>query len=156
MAKSSSNMGVAAASVCLGLVLAMAMMVADVQAACSIATMQPCLPAAQTGAFPSGGCCSAVSSMGAGAGGPSCLCSLATSTIARANGVNVDLAMGIPQKCGFAVPRGFTCNSMSSPCHKSHIYKYLHFIPPPPPLSLSLSEGPATQSTIFLVKRSAF
>ena len=109
MAKS-SNIGVAA-SVCLGFVLAMAM-VADVKAACSIATMQPCLPAAQTGAFPSGGCCSAVNSMGAGAQGPSCLCSLATSAIARANGVNVDLAMGIPQKCGFAVPRGFTCNSM--------------------------------------------
>lgn len=134
MAKS-SNMGVAAA-VCLGLILAMAM-VADVKAACNIAAMQPCLPAAQTGAFPSGGCCSAVSSMGAGAQGPSCLCSLATSSIARDNGVNVDLAMGIPKKCGFAIPRGFKCNSMWSPCHKSHIITFISASP-------CLSEGPAT------------
>lgn len=97
-------------AVAVGVLLVLAAVVQG-QGACNAATLQPCLAASKGTAAPTTQCCAAVKNVGGAAGGPQCLCSLTTSALARANGVNPDAAMAIPQKCGLAVPKGFTCNS---------------------------------------------
>ena len=79
-------------------------------AGCDIFQMMPCVAASRSsGVRPSTQCCSNVATMGRGIAGARCLCSLVSQPLARSQGVVPRIALGIPQKCGIPVPRGFTC-----------------------------------------------
>nr|XP_024388922.1 uncharacterized protein LOC112288684 [Physcomitrium patens] len=77
--------------------------------------LAPCIAASKNANVrPSRQCCSNVASMGKGLPGANCLCSLLNHPLARSQGVAPRIALGIPQKCRIAVPRGFVCQDTLS------------------------------------------
>ena len=79
-------------------------------AGCDIMQLVPCMAASKNAqVMPSKQCCSNVAKMGQGSAGAKCLCSLLSSSLAKAQGVVPHIALGIPQKCHIAVPKGFVC-----------------------------------------------
>jgi hypothetical protein len=79
-------------------------------AACDITALEPCIDAAKQAMTPSVACCSSIASLGSGPTGVSCLCSLVISQTAKEFGVQFPVAIGIPQRCGLAVPPGAQCD----------------------------------------------
>lgn len=103
-----------AAALCLSLLVASEMVVSSEGAGCDVFQMMPCVAASKNGAVkPSSQCCSNVGNMGKGISGARCLCSLVSHPLAKSQGVVPRIALGIPQKCGIPVPRGFTCQGVS-------------------------------------------
>ena len=104
------NLHQLAAALCLLLLVASEMARTSEAAGCDIFQMMPCVAASRSsGVRPSTQCCSNVATMGRGIAGARCLCSLVSQPLARSQGVVPRIALGIPQKCGIPVPRGFTC-----------------------------------------------
>jgi hypothetical protein len=84
-------------------------------ASCELSSLGPCMTAGREAIKPPQECCDSVMAVAAGTNGLSCLCSLLTSDTAKEVGVNFRVAIGIPQRCGVAVPRGSKCNGMKVP-----------------------------------------
>jgi hypothetical protein len=94
----------------LPLLLAAAELPVTAAASCELSSLGPCMTAGREAIKPPQACCNSVMAVAAGTGGLSCLCSLLTSDTAKEVGVNFRVAIGIPQRCGVAVPRGSKCN----------------------------------------------
>jgi hypothetical protein len=94
----------------LQLLLAAAELPVTAAASCELSSLGPCMTAGREAIKPPQACCNSVMAVAAGTGGLSCLCSLLTSDTAKEVGVNFRVAIGIPQRCGVAVPRGSKCN----------------------------------------------
>jgi hypothetical protein len=96
---------------CLVVLLAFSEMVVTSEAAgCNIYQMVPCMAASKNSQVaPSKQCCGNIANMGKGLAGAKCLCSLLNHRLAKSNGVVPRIALGIPQKCRIAVPKGFVC-----------------------------------------------
>lgn len=87
-------------------------------AGCDIFQLVPCIAASKNArVVPSQQCCANVAKMGAGAAGAKCLCSLLSSSLAKSQGVVPRIALGIPQKCRIAVPKGFVCQGTNPILH---------------------------------------
>jgi hypothetical protein len=82
----------------------------EAQAACNIYSLSSCLAYTKAAQTPSRPCCNAIAALGGGQAGANCLCSLMTSAIARQYGVNQQVAVGMPHRCGLAVPYHSVCN----------------------------------------------
>ena len=96
---------------CLLVVLVVSEMVITSEAAgCNIYQLVPCMEASKNARVaPSKQCCTNIANMGKGLAGAKCLCSLLNHRLAKSNGVVARIALGIPQKCRIAVPKGFVC-----------------------------------------------
>lgn len=81
--------------------------------ACNIYALASCLAYAKSSQVPSRACCNALVSLGAGALGSQCLCSLMTSQVGRQYGVIPQYAIGMPYRCGLPVPWHETCDGQS-------------------------------------------
>nr|PNR26001.1 hypothetical protein PHYPA_031230 [Physcomitrium patens] len=100
----------AVAAVSLILLVTSQMVVTSHAAGCDILKLTPCVAASRNAkVMPSRQCCSNIAGMGKGLPGAKCLCSLLSHPLARSQGVAPRIALGIPQKCRIAVPRGFVC-----------------------------------------------
>nr|PNR26000.1 hypothetical protein PHYPA_031229 [Physcomitrium patens]PNR26002.1 hypothetical protein PHYPA_031231 [Physcomitrium patens]PNR26003.1 hypothetical protein PHYPA_031232 [Physcomitrium patens]PNR26006.1 hypothetical protein PHYPA_031235 [Physcomitrium patens] len=105
----------AVAAVSLILLVTSQMVVTSHAAGCDILKLTPCVAASRNAkVMPSRQCCSNIAGMGKGLPGAKCLCSLLSHPLARSQGVAPRIALGIPQKCRIAVPRGFVCQGTLS------------------------------------------
>lgn len=106
----------AVAAVSLILLVTSQMVVTSHAAGCDILKLTPCVAASRNAkVMPSRQCCSNIAGMGKGLPGAKCLCSLLSHPLARSQGVAPRIALGIPQKCRIAVPRGFVCQGIRVP-----------------------------------------
>ncbi|KAG0609053.1 hypothetical protein M758_8G153400 [Ceratodon purpureus] len=106
-----------AAAMCMVMLLVASEMLVTSQAAgCDIFQLVPCMSASKNAkVVPSKQCCTNVANMGKGLPGAKCLCSLLSHPLATSNGVVPRIALGIPQKCRIAVPKGFVCQGIRVP-----------------------------------------
>ncbi|PIN08971.1 hypothetical protein CDL12_18447 [Handroanthus impetiginosus] len=76
--------------------------------------LAPCADAAEDEKAPvSASCCQQVKRIGQN---PNCLCAVLLSGTAKASGVNVEVAITIPKRCGFANrPVGYKCGPYTLP-----------------------------------------
>lgn len=81
--------------------------------ACNIYALASCLAYCKSTQVPSRACCSSLATLGDGAVGSECLCSLMNSQVARQYGVIPQFAIGMPNRCGIPVPWHETCNGTS-------------------------------------------
>ncbi len=94
------------------MVIVMAMMVTDVNAACpGIEEYDSCLSSAQDiNSVPPTDCCDYLAQVAAQDGGPQCLCDLAIA--GEELGLDVQAARALPGKCNVQNPTGFVCSKV--------------------------------------------
>jgi hypothetical protein len=113
---SASTMKLQVAVACLVVLLVVSETVVTSEGAgCNIYQLVPCMASSKNALVaPSKQCCTNIANMGKGLAGAKCLCSLLNHRLAKSNGVVPRIALGIPQKCRAAVPKGFVCQGTPS------------------------------------------
>lgn len=117
---------------CVCAVVAMTLMASEVQAACSLNDLAPCLNAVTKGALPSGACCAKVA-----AADVPCFCNL----VANSNypTAYVNNAVNVPKKCGGAAYSNFKGKNCAGTLHSLSTVVTTRRLPEPLAIDMFLS-----------------